>query len=507
MEEGALGREAVRRAGDPSRESSHRSDRMDAQIITEEAFGRYQIRRAEWETDYWSYRMRSGDSSWENNYRSNQRDVGFMTEEDLRRYQTMRTDWEQFYWRYHTRRDEWDRIYQRHQMRTAGELYRETNRRPSVAVVDFPSHMDVIAMAREVIRRYQMRRAEWEEFYWSNCNQDNGEVVIEEALTYYQESRAEWEEGYWSYQMRKFEASARQNSRRPNTTSTTHSSADLEARRDDMMGRTEVPPPPPYSAGRASPNPPPTAAAHDPLLQFRRWMIDLMAFTFDADFAKLNQALGQSAYSTASPTTILTADEHDRLLALAVLIKELAPKALSDSQPWLTVSSSDLETIADAIIRPALFLGLKPSYILVLTRTYAAHRCDASKRSLSYISQCKDPFYRVWRSLAWLGHLNSPIWLLTNDLWSHACIIESVTSKGDERIILGESMDRYQRDVLGLSSIGCHYDGFLCGPYLVRLQRACVSDDEENMIEGARRSRERKEATDNAEKTSERYNI
>jgi hypothetical protein len=84
-------------------------------------------------------------------------------------------------------------------------------------------------------------------------------------------------------------------------------------------------PPPPYSTRSRSTSLASNPVAHNPLVQFRRYIIEIMGFTFDTDFSLLSHALGQTASTTfTSPTSsILTPEERAQLLDLVTLVEEL----------------------------------------------------------------------------------------------------------------------------------------------------------------------------------------
>ena len=124
------------------------------------------------------------------------------------------------------------------------------------------------------------------------------------------------------------------------------------------MFPTQDPNPPQYVDKSTSLSLPRNSAKCTPLEQLRRYIIEIMGFTFDADFTLLNKALGQTAPCTCPPKSILTPEERTKLLSLATLIKEVKPKMTSDNA-WLTVRCAEREAIADAVVRPAHYVGLE----------------------------------------------------------------------------------------------------------------------------------------------------
>jgi hypothetical protein len=264
--------------------------------------------------------------------------------------------------------------------------------------------------------------------------------------------------------------------------------------------------PPPYSARSPSPSLSPNPVAQNPLVQLRRYLIEIIGFTFDADFSLLNQALGQTASVTpTSPTnSILTPNERVELLDLVTLIKELNTKISDADTQWLTVRSSDREAVADAVIRPALYLGLPASYILELVSTYALHQCDESKRSLSFILQRKPYFYSMFRSLSFLGPFNVVLGIFTNELWSLAHIVKIVAPNEEVRMVLGNAMHTYQKEVLGIEEV-MHIESFWERHKWRSLKKALISENEEDGIKSARWHREWKKVDKKVESDGLRY--
>ena len=241
-------------------------------------------------------------------------------------------------------------------------------------------------------------------------------------------------------------------------------------------------------------------------MQLRRYIVEIVGFTFDADYSLLNQALGQTALTTSTPPTnsILTPDERAELLGLVTLIQELNEKISAAGTQWLTVRSADREAVADAVIRPALYLGLPVSYALELVSTYALHQCDESKRSLSLISQRKPYFYSIFRSLSFLGPFNIILGMFTDELWSHAHIVGIAAPNEEVRMVLGNSMHAYQKEVLGIKGV-MNIESVLERDEWKSLKRALISEGEEDRIKSARWHREWRKANKKVEIDGLRY--
>ncbi|KAF2180435.1 hypothetical protein K469DRAFT_714815 [Zopfia rhizophila CBS 207.26] len=205
-------------------------------------------------------------------------------------------------------------------------------------------------------------------------------------------------------------------------------------------------PPPPYSATAISQNHTPQS---DPVMQLRRYLIEIMAFTFNADFALLNHALGQHTLPTSASISItnstLTEDERVELLRLALITKDLYGK--QRGHQLLTTRDSDRRAVADAIVIPTLHLELSAGYILELISTYADHQCDETKREYTLIS------LNIPYPLCLFRHLTLFLDLFGHHLHSHARIISATASDEHVRIVLGNAMKVFQEEELGIKKV------------------------------------------------------
>jgi hypothetical protein len=226
-----------------------------------------------------------------------------------------------------------------------------------------------------------------------------------------------------------------------------------------------------------------------------------MAFTFVADFSLLNNALGQPSYPTNST---LTPTERAKLLDLATLVIKLKIKVTKGGTQFLSVRSRDRETIADAVLRPALHLGASSGYLLEFIGGYAVHQCDPTKRDFSFISRRKPYFYRFWRSLEFLGPFNITLGIFTNDLWGCAKMIEGVVDNEEVRVLLAEAMNVYQKDVLGITAVEQIGRVFEDRGW-ERLGTELITEEESNAIQSERWGRERAATRKKVESNSLRY--
>jgi hypothetical protein len=246
--------------------------------------------------------------------------------------------------------------------------------------------------------------------------------------------------------------------------------------------------PPPISPSPASPPP------QDPIAQFRRYMIEIMGFTFCADFQLLNDALGQPSISlsfdsspttttTSSPaTSILTPAERAELLRLALLLPFFTTKL--ERNQWITVRDADRNAVVNAIIKPAIRLGLTPEGIMRLLNSYATHQCKESERRHTLISRQTPCLMPLIRLFSFLGPFNLWLLCLGIELNYHAHIIASAAPSEEVRLLLGTAMQVYQEKRLGLDKVTYPEGGMSVGYYPWRkLTRVLITLKKEVKLE------------------------
>ncbi|KAF2874844.1 hypothetical protein BDV95DRAFT_603634 [Massariosphaeria phaeospora] len=182
-----------------------------------------------------------------------------------------------------------------------------------------------------------------------------------------------------------------------------------------------------------------TAPPHNPVLQLQRYLIEILAFTFAANIPRISYALG----NPQPCTSLLTSRERAALFTLSMLTRTLSAKLGAGNACWLRARQHSRTLLADAIVRPALYLNLDAAYVLLLVRDYTLHECDAGKHSLSFFSRRTPRGWRLWRPLE--GVLN----VFTVDLWRHAGVLQTVAPNDDVCVLLAAAMQEYQTEVLG----------------------------------------------------------
>lgn len=205
-------------------------------------------------------------------------------------------------------------------------------------------------------------------------------------------------------------------------------------------------PPPPYSATTISQTYTPQ---RDPVMQLRRYLVEIMAFTFNVDSALLNHALGQdtlpTSASVSNTNSILTEDERVELLRLALITNDLYGKR--GRPQFLATRDSDRRAVADGIVVPALQLELSATYILELISTYANHQCDKTKREHTLL------YRNIPYPLCLFRHLTLLLDLFGAHLYSHALIISTITPNEHVHTVLSNAMRVFQEEELGIKKV------------------------------------------------------
>ncbi|KAF2655586.1 hypothetical protein K491DRAFT_692787 [Lophiostoma macrostomum CBS 122681] len=227
-------------------------------------------------------------------------------------------------------------------------------------------------------------------------------------------------------------------------------------------------PPPPYSTNdnpseRLTRQPLQNAVRYNEYDQYRRFMIEILGFTFNADFTLLNEALCQSSRTDiATTTSVLSREEHRELLHLSQLTLTAREEikgvwgTLDHKFPDRRQPNADYEALASKIVKPAIQWSTNSArfdsaYVLELISTYAAHRCGPDKRSTATpVSQRKSNFLGFFRRLGLRGLYHD---FVAPTLWNHAAAIEHVASTDSVKTILNGATKRYEVEELGLLKV------------------------------------------------------
>jgi hypothetical protein len=211
--------------------------------------------------------------------------------------------------------------------------------------------------------------------------------------------------------------------------------------------------PPPYSEPTLPPTPAPPLITQAPRLwkdygnmddwskspagrkaisQLCRYLMEVLAFTFEAEMTTFNAALGQ----IENIKTTLSEAEHASLLALALLIRSMRAKV--GKPEWLTIPNDDCTTVIKAVSKPVKFLNLPNSFVFKLLASYADHQCDPSRWTMTLVAQ-RIPWLTRYRSI-WGDGLRA----LRATVRSHVDVARLIAHDEEVRKLLGEAMIKWQ---------------------------------------------------------------
>ncbi len=167
--------------------------------------------------------------------------------------------------------------------------------------------------------------------------------------------------------------------------------------------------------------------------QLRRYLIEVLAFTFEADMTIFNAVLGQ----IDDTKTTLSKPEHASLLALAHLIRSMRAKV--GKPEWLTIPDGDRTMVTEAVSKPVKFLKVNDTFVFKLLASYADHQCDPSRRTMTLVAQ-RIPRLAKYRSV-WFDSLLA----LGATVRSHVDVAQLVADDEGVRKLLGEAMIKWQK--------------------------------------------------------------
>jgi len=188
------------------------------------------------------------------------------------------------------------------------------------------------------------------------------------------------------------------------------------------------------------------------------FLVELVGFSISADTKQLASAM--NAYTSADPetpssTSVLSAEDRERLHDLALLAKRVHEKVLTNDIN--TTTQSERFILYQNIIQPAEALNVSGAYALHLISRYALHKCDPSKRKLTVLGEAAPPwpliyFYRF---------------MTADELFSLAKVIFNVSPNETVQFLLGKALREYQVKVFEEGKMRCfgfeiNWDGCYC---------------------------------------------
>lgn len=160
----------------------------------------------------------------------------------------------------------------------------------------------------------------------------------------------------------------------------------------------------------------------------RRYLVEIVAFKFGADFNELNVAIGQSSESTT--TSILTPEDRTEIFRLACLVKTLHGKTMRNEIN--TIPGKHKLGLYWKISQPAMEVDYHlPALALDLVGSYTDHQCEPSK----------------WGNIV-VGHWFNTRWNTSTErtLNTHAYLISAIAPADEVQMILGGALEEFQRE-------------------------------------------------------------
>jgi hypothetical protein len=168
------------------------------------------------------------------------------------------------------------------------------------------------------------------------------------------------------------------------------------------------------------------------IAQLSRWLLEILAFTFEADMAALSST---STQTVAGRATILPDPEKQSLLQIAHLLKDMCRKV--GRSDWYIIPLSDRQHVIDSITKPCEVLNVDRDFVLALLASYATHQCDSASRSSTVLSK-RVPYFFRYRS-----RFDPFLVRLGNTIRSHAKLVEGIELDEAARAVLQKAMAGY----------------------------------------------------------------
>jgi hypothetical protein len=159
-----------------------------------------------------------------------------------------------------------------------------------------------------------------------------------------------------------------------------------------------------------------------------RYLLEILAFTFGANYSSLIVALCNGTPATEdSATSLLSTTERANLLHHSFAVNTLLRKIPSNTLS--TVPRATIDSGYTSLIEPASFLStFCESYVLQLISAYAYHQCKPS--------QWNSTLVRYWSRKSRSGFKDT--------LSTHAHLIAVIAPNEHVQGLLGRALERYQ---------------------------------------------------------------
>lgn len=128
----------------------------------------------------------------------------------------------------------------------------------------------------------------------------------------------------------------------------------------------------------------------------RRYLIEILAFSYDVDQAELHAALSTTCLATGPKYSGIILDDAERkhLLDLSTIIQQTYDHIQADNAELVPYQNE--ENIRQLAIYPADALNISSPFILDHLSSYHIHQCDPSKRKKTMLYAYHRPMLKWW---------------------------------------------------------------------------------------------------------------
>lgn len=171
--------------------------------------------------------------------------------------------------------------------------------------------------------------------------------------------------------------------------------------------------------------------------QFRRYTVEVLAFTFNADMSALQSAMCLATKSKEGKVprySILSTKERADLLNLSHLVRKLHKKITSNELD--TTNKSERDLLFTALVKPARALHIPAGFALDFISTYADHECRPKRWKYTLVGHYTPRWFHIRGTLRY--------WNYRAALGTHSNMIGAVAPTEHVKHILGRAQQAFE---------------------------------------------------------------
>jgi len=181
-------------------------------------------------------------------------------------------------------------------------------------------------------------------------------------------------------------------------------------------------------------------------ISLRRYLLELIAFSYkiefnDLAFALLNTVLDNSPTTEESGLSILTAEERLHLLEISTTVARVYAHLKPLRAPSTSVISNSEKMVMRNIVETAQSIGISASHALRHLALYEKHRCRPSKRRKYTVpySSCSKGVRGLWLGTCWKAKK------LAEDLISDVVFVSQMAPNEHTRMVVTEGIEKVRK--------------------------------------------------------------